>query len=40
MIATPVGIPNEFDLVLDRDKVPRHCRVTWRAADRIGVAFG
>jgi hypothetical protein len=25
--------------VLDRDKVPRHCRVTWRAADRIGVAF-
>ena len=40
MIASPVGIPNEFDLVLDRDKVPRHCRVTWRAADRIGVAFG
>lgn len=39
MVASPVGIPNEFDLVLDRDGVPRHCRVAWRAADRIGVSF-
>lgn len=39
IVASPVGIPNEFELVLDRDKVPRTCRVAWRAADRIGVEF-
>jgi hypothetical protein len=38
-VASPVGIPTEFDLVLDRDKVPRHCRLVWRRADRIGVEF-
>jgi hypothetical protein len=25
--------------VLDREKVPRHCRVIWRIANRIGVEF-
>jgi hypothetical protein len=39
IVTSPVGIPNEFDLVLDRDKVPRRCRVAWRATDRIGVEF-
>jgi len=39
MVTSPTGIPNEFELVPDRDKVPRHCRVVWRAANRIGVAF-
>ncbi len=24
-----VGIPNEFDLILDSDKTPRRCRVEW-----------
>jgi hypothetical protein len=39
MVKSPISILNEFDLVLDRDKVPLHCRVAWRAADRIGVEF-
>jgi hypothetical protein len=39
MVTSPVGIPSEFELVPNRDKVPRHCRVVWRAADRIGVGF-
>lgn len=39
MVESPVGIPNEFALVLDREKVPRRCRVVWRSANRIGVAF-
>lgn len=39
MVTSPVGIPNEFMLVLDRDKMPRRCRLAWRAADRIGIAF-
>jgi hypothetical protein len=39
MVASPVGIPDEFDLVLDREKVPRRCRIVWRAIKKIGVAF-
>jgi hypothetical protein len=39
MVESPVGIPDEFDLVLDREKVPRRCHVVWRSANKIGVAF-
>ena len=39
MVTSPVGIPNEFELVLDRDRVARRCRVVWRKADRIGLEF-
>jgi hypothetical protein len=38
-VTSPAGIPNEFDLMLDRDTITRCCRVAWRAADRMGVAF-
>jgi hypothetical protein len=38
-VMSPAGIPNEFDLMLDGDKITRQCRVAWRAADRMGVAF-
>ena len=38
-VTSPAGIPNEFDLMLDRDMIKRYCRVAWRAADRIGVTF-
>ena len=38
-VTSPAGIPNEFDLMLDRDTVTRYCRVAWRAADRMGIAF-
>ena len=38
-ITSPAGIPNEFELMLDCDKITRQCRVAWRGADRIGVAF-
>jgi len=37
--ASPAGIPNEFNLVVDRDRVLRRCRVAWRGVDRIGVKF-
>jgi hypothetical protein len=36
-VASPIGIPDTFDLVLDR--VVRHCRVVWRTAMQIGVTF-
>jgi len=35
-VTSPAGIPNGFDLMLDREKLTRHCRVAWRGADRIG----
>lgn len=37
-VASPVGIPDIFDLVLDKTSV-YHCRVTWRRATQIGVNF-
>jgi hypothetical protein len=37
-VESPLGIPGTFDLVLDNAPV-RSCRVTWRSATQIGVAF-
>ena len=39
MVESPVGIPHEFDLVLDREKTLRRCRVVWWRAKQIGVEF-
>jgi hypothetical protein len=38
-IESPVGIPNDFTLVIKSDDVTRPCHVAWRAARRIGVRF-
>jgi len=38
-VASPIGIPDSFDLLLDVASV-RHCRVTWRKATQIGIEFG
>jgi len=38
-IASPVGIPNEFVLVIRKDNLQRTCHVAWRSARRIGVRF-
>ena len=37
-VESSIGIPDSFDLVLDHASV-RNCRVTWRKATQIGVAF-
>src|ERR1700730_6189299 len=37
-VESPIGIPDSFDLVLDHAPV-RGCRVIWRNATQIGVAF-
>jgi hypothetical protein len=37
--ASPVGVPEAFDLVLERDHSSYPCRVVWRSEKRIGVAF-
>ena len=38
-IVSPIGIPDEFTLVIPSDDVKQRCRVIWRAAHRIGVSF-
>jgi hypothetical protein len=39
-VASPIGIPESFELVLDSDGTTRTCHITWESAKRIGVAFG
>ena len=38
-VATPVGIPDHFTLVLQANKHRMPCRVVWRKEKRIGVVF-
>lgn len=38
-VASPVGIPDHFTLVLPADGHYTSCRVIWRKEKRIGVAF-
>ncbi len=38
-VASPVGIPDQFDLVILAEHLHRCCRVIWRKEKRIGVAF-
>ncbi len=38
LVDSPIGVPDRFDLV--RDNAPTvECRVVWRKATQIGVAF-
>ena len=34
-----LGVPGTFDLVIRADRTMRHCKVMWRNAKRVGVAF-
>lgn len=38
-IASPVGLPPSFTLVIAADRFQRHCHAVWSADRRIGVAF-
>ena len=38
-VASPLGIPDSFWLVIPGSPTPRHCRVAWRSDRRLGVAF-
>lgn len=38
-VASPFGIPPDFDLHIAGDTVGQHCRAIWRTPKRIGVAF-
>ena len=38
-VKSPVGIPDEFTLLIKPELLKRNCRVVWRLANRIGVHF-
>jgi hypothetical protein len=38
-VASPLGIPDIFDLVVDADHSTHTCRVIWRKEKQIGVEF-
>lgn len=39
VVASPLGIPANFELVLEPDHVRHDCRVIWRGENRLGVEF-
>ncbi len=39
-VESPVGIPDDFVLVIEQDHLKQPCHVVWRTANRIGVEFG
>lgn len=38
-VASPLGIPETFNLLVSGEPSPRRCRVAWRKDTRIGIAF-
>ena len=38
-VASPLGVPREFTLVISSDEVRHECRIVWIKERRIGVSF-
>ncbi len=38
-VASPLGVPTEFDLMEVGSDASRHCLIVWRTLTRIGVKF-
>ena len=38
-VSSPVGIPNDFALLIGYDRFKRACHVIWRSDARLGVEF-
>ena len=39
-VASQLGVPDDFVLVVESDHVHKPCHVIWRTATRLGVEFG
>jgi len=39
VVASPVGLPDTFELLIPIDNLKRSCRVVWKASGKIGVTF-
>jgi hypothetical protein len=37
--ASTFGVPSQFQLAIDGESHPRHCRVIWTDGKRLGVQF-
>lgn len=38
-VASPLGVPDEFVLVIASEHVKQPCHIIWRTGTRMGVAF-
>ncbi len=38
-VATPVGLPDQFTLLVQKTAQHQSCRVIWRSETQIGVVF-
>ncbi len=38
-VASPLGVPKEFTLVISSDEVRHECRIVWIQEKRLGVSF-
>jgi hypothetical protein len=38
-IASPMGLPESFTLVIEADHFMRHCHAVWSSERQIGIAF-
>jgi hypothetical protein len=38
-VASPLGIPESFDLMIGSDRHTHHCKVVWHSVHRMGVQF-
>jgi hypothetical protein len=38
-VASQVGIPDDFVLVIENDHLQQPCHVIWRTATRLGIEF-
>ena len=38
-VASPLGVPREFTLVIVSDDIRHECRIVWIKEKRIGVSF-
>ena len=38
-VASPLGVPREFTLVVPSDDVSHECRIVWIQERRLGVSF-
>jgi hypothetical protein len=38
-VESPLGIPDQFTLLIEHDHLQRPCHVSWRKEKRIGIRF-
>jgi hypothetical protein len=38
-VPSTLGVPNDFDLVIEPDRAARACRVAWKDEHQMGVRF-